>query len=282
MRRSSTASSFMRSGYRGAATHGRLPPTPDCPDYPGVARSTEPDCPDYPGGDELSGGDEPVVDELRPRLHLQVQRPHLFERQQLATELLRLSDRDVRSVPLDEEHDPQVDLRHRRRLFVQQAEQLRVEVTVIRHLLLPLALEAVGDRVSGQQVARVDVAADPQRVLLPQPSLRRGAQAVRDEIAIAMPEDDVRNDLLVARVILDLGARLEHVALSDDGLVAVEILTDEPVPRAVRKDVIAAHAQHLLRRGRPHALGIIRTRPRPNTATSSAVRSMSSSATGRK
>jgi len=27
-------------------------PTPDSPDYPGVARSTEPDCPDYPGGDE--------------------------------------------------------------------------------------------------------------------------------------------------------------------------------------------------------------------------------------
>ncbi len=175
-----------------------------------------------------------------------------------------------------------MDLGDRRRLIIQKAEQLRVELAVIRDLLLPFALESVGDGIARQQVARVDVAADAQRVLLAQPPLGGRAQPVCQEVAIAVPENDVRNDLLVARVLLHLGARLEDVALADDRLVPVEVLADEPVPGAVGKDVLPAHAQHLLGGGGLHETGIIRTSPRPKTATSSAVRSMSSSRTSRK
>src|ERR1700693_2862110 len=101
---------------------------------------------------------------------------------------------------------------------------------------------------------------------------------MREEVSIGVPEHDVRDDLLKVGVVLDLCARLEEGALANHGLVSLEVLAHEPVPRAIWKDVLASHAQHLLR-GHGHT---IRTRPRPNPAMSSAVRSMSSSRTGRK
>src|SRR5260370_27009288 len=101
---------------------------------------------------------------------------------------------------------------------------------------------------------------------------------MREEVSIRVPEDDVWNDLLKVGIVLDLGARLEEVALADHRLVTLEVVAHEAVPGAVGKDVLPLHAQHLFGRRR-HT---IRTRPRPNTAISSAVRSMASSRTGRK
>src|SRR5438309_7794450 len=106
---------------------------------------------------------------------------------------------------------------------------------------------------------------------------------MREQISIAMAEDDVRNDLLEARVVLNCRTGHEQVTLADHRLVAIQLLADEAVPRPVGKDVLSPHAQDLLRRGGPHAgAAAMRTRPRPNTAISSAVRSTSSSVTGRK
>ncbi len=65
-----------------------------------------------------------------------------------------------------------------------------------------------------------------------------------------MPEDDVGDDLLEARVVLHLGARLEEMALANDALVAVEVVGDEPMPRAVGKHVRAPHDEDLLGRDR--------------------------------
>src|SRR5712691_1633416 len=106
---------------------------------------------------------------------------------------------------------------------------------------------------------------------------------MREEVAVPVTEDDVRDDLLVARVVLDLGPRHELVLLADHRLIAVEVVADEAMPRAIGEDVLPPHAEDLLSRG-PHGVGraAIRTRPRPNTATSSAVRSTSSSVTGKK
>src|SRR5260370_23248862 len=99
---------------------------------------------------------------------------------------------------------------------------------------------------------------------------------MRQQVAMAVLEGDVRDDLLVVRVVLDLGPRLEEVALANHGLVPVELIADEAMPGTVRKDVLPFDAEHLLRQ-RPHAgAAAMRTRPRPKTATSSAVRSTSS------
>src|SRR6266849_1048865 len=98
------------------------------------------------------------------------------------------------------------------------------------------------------------------------------------QVAMAVPENDVRDDLLVARVVLDLGPILEDMPLADHRLMPLELIADESMPCPVREDVLPLDAQHLLRQ-RPHHAGAaaMRTRPRPNTAISSAVRSTSSS-----
>lgn len=100
------------------------------------------------------------------------------------------------------------------------------------------------------------------------------------QVAIVMSEDDVRNDLLKRRIVFDLASRLEEVALANDFLVPVEIRGHEPVPRRVREDVFSPDAEDLL--GGRAQLAIKRTSPRPKTAISSAVRSISSSRTGKK
>src|SRR5216684_1601638 len=106
---------------------------------------------------------------------------------------------------------------------------------------------------------------------------------MREQVTIAVPEYDVRDDLLVAGVILDLGPRHEEVALADHGLMPLELIADEAVPRPIREDVLPPDAEDLLRECTHHAgAAAMRTRPRPKTAMSSAVRSTSSSVTGRK
>src|SRR4029077_20162795 len=104
-----------------------------------------------------------------------------------------------------------------------------------------------------------------------------------EEVPIPVAEHDVRDDLLVARVVLDLSPRHELVLLANHRLIAVELVADEAMPRPIRKEALPPHAQDLLR-GCPHGVGraAILTRPRPNTAMSSAVRSTSSSVTGKK
>jgi len=53
------------------------------------------------------------------------------------------------------------------------------------------------------------VAAYAERVLLAQPALGRRPQPMREEVPVAMVENDVRDDLLVGRVVLDLARGLK-------------------------------------------------------------------------
>src|SRR5205807_5650691 len=96
---------------------------------------------------------------------------HLIYGEQLAGQLVGLPDRDGWSIAVDHEHDAEMDLRHRRRVLVQETEQPRLERALIDDLLLPLPFEPVKDRIAGPEVARVDMAADAQRILLAQAPL---------------------------------------------------------------------------------------------------------------
>src|SRR4029077_20821627 len=104
-----------------------------------------------------------------------------------------------------------------------------------------------------------------------------------EEVAVSVAEQDARDDLLVARVVFDRGPPHEPGRLRHPRLIPVELVADEARPRPIGEDVLPPHAQDLLR-GCPHGVGTaaILTRPRPNTAMSSAVRSTSSSVTGKK
>src|SRR5260370_21956243 len=174
-------------------------------------------------------------------------------------------------------------LRNRCRLVVEQAQQLRFEVAVVDDFLLPLALEAVLDRVACFEVARIDMTTDAKRVLLAQAALRRRAQPMREEVAVSVAENDVRDDLLVARVVLDLRARHELMLFANHRLIAVKVIADEAMPGPIREDVLSPDAEDLLR-GCPHGVGTaaILTRPRPNTAINSAGHPTTSSLTGTK
>src|SRR5260370_39086066 len=124
-------------------------------------------------------------------------------------------------------------------------------MAVVDALLLPFALEAVLDRVPCSKVARIDVAPDAQRVLLAQAPLRRRAQAMREEVAVSVAEHDVRDDLLVARVVFDLCAGHELMLLASHGLIPITLIADESMPGPIREDVLPQAAQPLLRGG-PH------------------------------
>src|SRR5207237_7667143 len=115
---------------------------------------------------------------------------HVAQRQQLARELVSLADGDLRRVTVNEEHDAQVDLRHRRRVIVQEPEQLDVELAPVDDLLLPLAAQPILDRVSALQVTRADVAPDYEGVLLAQTALGRPAQPLRELVMVEKEADD--------------------------------------------------------------------------------------------
>src|SRR5438034_11469593 len=100
---------------------------------------------------------KPVVYDLRPRLHRQVVDPHLVEREQLTGELVRLSNRDLRRIAVDKEDDPEVHLRHRRRVLVEEAEQPGLEGAVVYDLLLPFPLQPVEDGIAGVEADGVDM-----------------------------------------------------------------------------------------------------------------------------
>src|SRR5205814_5983903 len=106
----------------------------------------------------------------------------------------------------------------------------RLEGCPVVDLVFPLALEPVADRVASAEIAGVDVAAYPQRVLLAETSFRGGPQAPGQEVAVLVAEDDVWNHLLVAGILLDLRARHEERALPDNFLAALQALVDEAVP----------------------------------------------------
>src|SRR4029077_4177914 len=60
-----------------------------------------------------------------------------------------------------------------------------------------------------------------------------------------MAENDVGDDLLIARVVLHLGTGHEEVVLADDRLVPLEPVAHETVPCAIGKDVFPLHAEDL-------------------------------------
>ena len=116
----------------------------------------------------------------------------------------------------------------------------------IDDLLLPLPAHAVVNWVALVEVAGVDVASHPQRVLLVEAFLAGRLEAAREQVALAVAEDHVGDDLLVPGVFLDLGARHEEALRSDHLLRALQPFVHEAVPGAVREDVLPADAEHVL------------------------------------
>src|SRR5207248_5580617 len=84
-------------------------------------------------------------------------------------------------------------------------------------------------------VLGIDVPADPERVEVAEPPLARAAQAVRQEVAVIMAEDDVGNDLRFGRIFFDLAARTEAIVRAHSREQLVEAGRPKARPFAAAK-----------------------------------------------
>ena len=157
----------------------------------------------------LRARDEVVEDQLRPGLHAEVVAPHRLERERLPFQLLDLAHLDDPTCRLDEEHETEVHARDGARIVVEQCDEAGPCRGRAADLLGPFAAQAADHRILALAVARVDVAADPERVQVMEALLARSAQPPREQVRVVMRmvDDAVRNDLLQLGVVLDLRAR---------------------------------------------------------------------------
>ena len=99
-----------------------------------------------------------------------------------------------------------------RALVIDGADQPGGEPAAVDHLLFPLTPKPGFDRVGCTgDIFRVDMPAHPKGIEMAKPALARAAKPVRQEIAIFMAKDDVRNDLRLSGILFDLAARPEAV-----------------------------------------------------------------------
>ena len=105
-----------------------------------------------------------------------------------------------------DEHEADVDRADRGRVVVEQPDGREVGLEVRDELLGPLAGEPAGD----VAVARVEVAADADRPAVVEPRVAAGARPAHEEPALAVAEHEVRDHLLVGRVLLGVAAAHEE------------------------------------------------------------------------
>ena len=128
--------------------------------------------------------------------------------------------------------DAEVDLPHRGRVVVEQRDHLRLEGAPDRHLLVDLAPQrlvvVVEARPEQALVAMVDVASDADGPHRDQPLLSGPLAAHVVEQPVALPEEDVGDDLLPRGVVLGLRAWDEPrvLRLEDARDVGVQLRLD--------------------------------------------------------
>jgi Flp pilus assembly protein TadG len=112
-----------------------------------------------------------------------------------------LPDLDQSTCRLDREHDTKVDRSDRVRVVVQQAHQAELWLPVRLELLHPFAVQADHERVIAF-VDRVEVAAHPNARLAMESCVAAGVRALHQKDAVAVADDDVRDQLLPLRGLL--------------------------------------------------------------------------------
>ena len=151
-----------------------------------------------PGG---SAQTDRAGDELRPGLEPIPRRLHRFRRHEGSRELVALADLDVATIGLDGEDDPEVDGAHRVAVVVQHPDEPEVRRPIGDELLCPLAPEPGHERVLAV-VHRVQVPADADAGLAVQAPVAARIGPFHEEDPLPVADEDVRNELLVVRILL--------------------------------------------------------------------------------
>ena len=136
----------------------------------------------------------------------------------------------------------QVDRADLGRVVVEQRDEPELRDEVGDELLVPLAAQATEQAA----VAGIEVAPDADRVAAVKPRVAAGRGPLHQEVALAVAQHEVRDDLLEGRVLLHPVARLvPPVALEgrDEGL---EPVGPQPVPARLVDDRVARHDEDVL------------------------------------
>ena len=95
-----------------------------------------------------------------------------------------------------------------------QADELELRLPIGLQLLVPLAAQPGHERVLAL-VDRIEMAANADAGLPVEPRVAAGIGSAHEEDGSAVPNDDVRDELLVGRVGLGLGAVAVHAVAAD-------------------------------------------------------------------
>src|SRR5450756_53733 len=189
-----------------------------------------------------------VEDQLAPCLHPFVDGEHVARRDELSLELVGLANRDGPAACLRNEDHADVDAPYLRLVVVEQAHQAKLRDEPRVQLLGPFAREAAGQ----VRVARVEVSADPDREPVVEARVGSRPCAPHEEVAAAVAQDQVWDDLLEARIRLHGGAWGEPALPRDDGEVRLGALVQYATPAGRGHQGLARDDQHRLLRRPAH------------------------------
>ena len=159
-----------------------------------------------------------------------------------AGQLVGLADGDRPAAGIGHEDHPEMDLADLGRVVVEQPDEAVIGLEVRDELLAPLAGQPAVD----VDVARVEVAADPDRPPIVETPVRPAAGPLHEEPARTVAQDEVRDDLLERRVDLHRRTRREPPARGDDLEDALGARGPDPVPARPGHDELAGHDVDLL------------------------------------
>ena len=148
------------------------------------------------------------------------------------------------------EDDAQVDRPDVGGVVVEQRERLECGLEVGIELLAPLPAQAAEQAV----VARVQVATDPDRPAVVQALVGARPRPAHQEVAVAVTQDEVRDDLLVRRVVLHRVARRVPPVASDDLEERGQAGRPQPMPARRVRASVAGDRRGPARRSSGHRL----------------------------
>src|SRR5918993_141377 len=193
------------------------------------------------GGAGLLGG-QGVEREPAPGLELIADRGHLVGRGEPALQLVGLADRHRAARGVGDVDEAHVDGAHRGRIVVEQPDRRVLGLEVGRHLLGPLPPQPSCD----VAVAQVEVPTHADRPQVVQPGVATGPGPSHQEPAVAVAQHEIRDDLLVRRVLLGVGAAQEPALAPDDRERVDEVRAAHAQPAVARDQGVARYDQHLL------------------------------------
>src|SRR5829696_790509 len=190
-----------------------------------------------------------VEDEAAPGLHRAPHGRRVLGAGEGSRQLVGLPDRDRSTLRVRDEHDADMDGADRGRVVVEEPDWHELRLEVRDHLLVPLASEPA----LHVAVAGVQVAADADRPQVVQARVAAGLRAPHQEPPLSVAQHEVRDHLLVRRVLLGIAAAEEESVSADSLEGVLESIRPDAEPSVPGDDRFPGDDEHLLVRAAHYA-----------------------------